>query len=74
MSKGTLYKVHIMEETPKVVDKVAPPVKIETKEYIVTAETGIFKQGKAYKKGDTVVLVKAAGEHLIKVGEVKEKK
>lgn len=53
-----------------------PPdvVKVETAEFMVTAEGGIFKGGKHYAQGETAVLEVNAGRRLAANGDVEEVK
>ncbi len=43
-----------------------------TKEYIVTAEAGLFKGGKQYNKGDKINLVEKAAASFLAAGEITE--
>lgn len=70
--EGTLFKVHIMDDQAQTQDALAEPVIVEMGEYEVTAENGLFKNGKQYAKGDIIELVKETAERFIAVGEVKE--
>lgn len=70
--KPTHYKVDIIDGTnsqEKVVGKI-----IEMQKYIVTAEKGIFKRGKLWKKGATIELDKVTGNNFVNNKELKVKK
>ena len=42
--------------------------------YVVTAEAGLFKHGRLYKKGSRIDLPRSTGETFAAAGEVKESK
>lgn len=42
--------------------------------YVVTAEDGLFKNGKQYKKGQTIELTEATAKNFVDLGEVEEQK
>lgn len=44
----------------------------DRKPYLVTAETGLFKNGHTYKRGDTVELDARTAESAIQAGDVEE--
>lgn len=68
------YNLEIKDEF-KMQDKLGggsveakPPV---MHEYIVTAKTGIFKNGRHYKKGDSVMLVAKAADVFLREKEIR---
>lgn len=46
----------------------------ETAKYNVLVESGIFKNGKLYAKGETVEMTKQAGERFVALAQVEEVK
>jgi hypothetical protein len=47
---------------------VKPPVMTE---FEVTAETGLFKNGKQYSKGEKILLTEKAAANFLAAGEIK---
>lgn len=68
MTKHTIK----VEETPEAVDAAGTPITERRLSYIVTAESGLFKNGKQYDQGETIELAESAGKNFIKSGDVKE--
>lgn len=50
------------------------PAEVEKKEYVVTSSAGLFKNGKQYNKGATVLLDHQSAQNFIAIGDVKPKK
>lgn len=59
-----------IEDAPGGATNAIPEVR---KTYVVVAETGLFKNGQTYKKGDKVELTEETAKSALAAGDVKEK-
>ena len=62
----------IVSEGATAKDAVAPMAKVETRQYRVLAEYGIFKGGKHTSKDNIATLEVNAGRRLAAMGDVEE--
>ncbi len=69
------HKLNVGDETQADANIAGPQAPtVERKQYEVTAEGGLFKNGKQYKTGQKVELDSNTATRFIEAGEVKEAK
>ena len=54
------------------IDKATNPYEVERKPYVVAAESGIFKNGKLYAKGETIELDAKTAKNFAAAGDLEE--
>lgn len=65
------HKLNIRDEADPPTDEIVPVV-VERFPYRVTAEEGIFKNGKLYEQGDEIMLDRDTASRFVELGEVEE--
>lgn len=66
------HKINVSDKIQPQSELISEPAP-ERKTYVVTAEDGLFKSGKKYKKGDEIELDELTAKNFKELGEVKSK-
>lgn len=70
----TTHKIEVHDGTETADAITLPEALISRVKYVVTAEAGIFKNGKLYACGETIELQPKTAANFIAIGELEEVK